>query len=235
MGDATSRSAPPCSDSFLLVLLHREEPPAGPWHVEPLADFVEDLIDIWPPYRPTVLSIDGRSSSGKTTLARRIANVVSATATVHTDDIAWRHSVFGWADPLIAGVLRPLQAHSDVSYRPPAWETHNRSGSIKVAADTRLLLIEGVGASRRELTSFIDASLWVQSDMTVRLARDSARIKAGETTQADYDAWRAEETAFQAERRPWESATAMVAGSSEIPYDPARQVVVSARPATRPV
>lgn len=80
--------------------LHPEEPAAGPWRVERIADVVQAFADRTHRYagRPLVVAIDGRSSSGKTTLAGRAANIIPATAVVHTDDIAWWHSRFGWAD-----------------------------------------------------------------------------------------------------------------------------------------
>ena len=58
--------------------------------------------------RGVVLAVDGRSSSGKTTLAARLQDAVTSSAVVHTDDIAWWHSRFGWADLLIEGVLVPF-------------------------------------------------------------------------------------------------------------------------------
>jgi hypothetical protein len=39
-------------------------------------------------------AVDGRSSSGKTTLAARVQAAVAGSAVVHTDDIAWWHSRF---------------------------------------------------------------------------------------------------------------------------------------------
>jgi hypothetical protein len=39
-------------------------------------------------HRPVVLAVDGRSSSGKTTLAARLRDAVAGSAVVHTDGIA---------------------------------------------------------------------------------------------------------------------------------------------------
>jgi len=58
--------------------------------------------------RPVVLAVDGRSSSGKTTLAARMRGTVAGSVVVHTDDIAWWHSRFGWADLLIDSILMPV-------------------------------------------------------------------------------------------------------------------------------
>lgn len=69
--------------------------------------------------RPVMLAIDGRSSGGETTLAERLRAAVAGSAVVHTDDIAWWYSRFGWAELLISGVLVPARSGRAVSYRPP--------------------------------------------------------------------------------------------------------------------
>src|SRR5436309_5832255 len=89
-----------------------EEMEAGPWHVEFLAIIVEALTQSGSGRavgdRSVVLAVDGRSSSGKTTLAARVQAAVTGSAVVHTDDLAWWHSRFGWADLLIDGILLPV-------------------------------------------------------------------------------------------------------------------------------
>ena len=77
--------------------LSEEEPAAGPWRVAPLSELVHRVRAATgePQGRPPIVAVDGRSSSGKTSLARRLAEAVPGSAPVHTDDIAWRHSAFG--------------------------------------------------------------------------------------------------------------------------------------------
>ena len=88
-----------------------EEPEAGPWRAERLTVVGATVMRPGPgksaDHRPVVLAGDGRSSSGKTTLAARLQDAVPGPAVVHTDDIAWWHSRFGWADLLIGGILAP--------------------------------------------------------------------------------------------------------------------------------
>ena len=54
------------------------------------------------------MALDGRSNSGKTTLATRIRDMVPGSVVIHTDDIAWEHSRFSWADLLVDGILVPV-------------------------------------------------------------------------------------------------------------------------------
>jgi len=71
--------------------------------------------------RPVILAVDGRSNAGKTTLAARIGEAVPGSAVVHTDDIAWEHSRFGWSDLLADGILAPARQGRAVAFRPPRW------------------------------------------------------------------------------------------------------------------
>lgn len=213
-----------------MMTLPPEEPEAGPWRVEPLRNVVrlferpESLTD-----RPWIVAIDGRSSAGKTTLAGRVAALLPAATVVHTDDVAWWHSRFGWTDLLVDGVLDPVRAGRPVSYRPPAWEARGRVGSIDVPAGAEVVVVEGVGAGRRDLRGSLDRVVWVQSDVERADARSVARVgtPGGPTGLDAMREWMAEEDAFLARDRPWERADLIVAGTSDLPHDPAEQVVVA--------
>jgi hypothetical protein len=209
--------------------LREEEPPAGPWRVEQLASLIALLLQrpSTKADRPAIVAVDGRGASGKTTLAERLRAAVPGAQVVHTDDIAWAHSRFGWDDLMIAGVLAPLYQGEFVHYRPPAWERHGRSGHVDVSPQAPLVIIEGVGASRRELSHLIDTAVWMQSDWPEAerrgLIRDGGDAKALEGWQE----WEAEELPFLAADRPWERARVIVAGTPHIDHDPIREVVIA--------
>src|SRR5919201_1636894 len=65
---------------------------------------------------------------------------------------------------LLDAVREPLLRGHSVHYEPPAWASRGRAGQIDVSAKASLLIIEGVGAARRELTHLLDAGVWLQSD-----------------------------------------------------------------------
>jgi hypothetical protein len=56
-----------------------------------------------------IVAVDGRSAGGKTTTSGRIAATVPGATVVHTDDVAWYESFFGWAHLLRDGVLDPAR------------------------------------------------------------------------------------------------------------------------------
>lgn len=204
------------------------EPLAGPWRVESLTNLVALVTDGRPPPvgRPWILSVDGRGAGGKTTLAERLRAVTPGADVVHTDDIAWWHSRFGWDDLMIAGVLEPLHRRESVHYQPPAWAPRNRSGHIDVSAAAPLVIIEGVGASRREVVPLIDAATWVQSDFVEAERRGIVRDGDDEATRRWHE-WMAEELPFLAADKPWERADVIVGGSDQIEHDPEVEVVVA--------
>jgi len=180
--------------------------------------------------RPLVVAIDGRSSSGKTTLAARLQEAVDGATTVHTDDIAWWHSRFDWTGLLAEGVLRPLRERNSVRFRPPAWDERGRAGAIEVSANAGLVIVEGVGAGRRETAHLMDGIVWVQADVNVIGRRNAARVAAGEAERDGVAKWMAEEFPFVADQRPWERAFSIVAGTSDLRHDPANEVVLGHPP-----
>jgi hypothetical protein len=74
------------------------------------------------------------------------------------------------------GILIPAHAGQPVSFRPPRWDEHHRHGAIEVAAGCPLLIIEGVGAGRRESAYLTDAAVWVQADERETEHRNLARV-----------------------------------------------------------
>ncbi len=219
-----------------------EEPEAGPWRVELLSTFVDAVTKRGPdrsnPGRPAVLAVDGRSNNGKTTVAARIGEMVPGSVVIHTDDIAFAHSRFGWADMLIDGILVPVQSRGQaVSYRPPRWDEHRREGSIEVPAGCPLLIMEGDGAGRREVAQLIDTLIWVQADEREAARRSAARVanppaadlanKAVDGAPFDEEGWMAEEIPFNAAQRTWERADIIVCGTPEIPYDRSTEIVIA--------
>jgi hypothetical protein len=206
---------------------HEGEPAAGPWQVVPLTDLAGLLLGDSPVDRPAVVAVGGRSSSGKTTMAERLATVIPGSVVVHTDDIAWRHAVLDWDDLLRTGVLEPTRRGQPVAYRPPKWDEYGRPGAVVVPAGARALIVEGVGATRRTLAPLLDATVWVQADAAELDRRNEARIAVGEITSADHRAWMAEEEPFLLGDRAWERASVIVAGTPELPHDPETEAVAA--------
>ncbi|WP_229070394.1 uridine kinase [Actinoplanes sp. DH11] len=202
------------------MTLGPDEPPAGPWQRRSWPDVAAAILAAAgePAGRPRLIAIDGRGGGGKSTLAANLARVVPGSAVVHTDDVAWWHSRFGWADLMESGVLAPLHAGEAVSFRPPAWERRGRDGRIEVPAGCPAVFVEGVGASRREVTHLLDVCVWVQSDFAEAERRGLARDITDHgldpaSARREWDEWMAEEIPFLSADRPWERADFVVSGT----------------------
>lgn len=203
----------------VVIALLETESPEGTWAVRDVRLVVRRLLDTAGDVglRPVLVAVDGRSGGGKSYLAERIAALVPGTVVVHTDDVAWEESFFGWDSLLADNVLVPLRAGEGVSYRPPAWDRLDRQGSIDVPAGTPIVLVEGVGASRASLAELIDATVWVSSDEAERHRRGVERdVRLGRTpAEAEdfWELWQSEEVPFLEADRPWDRATVVTCGT----------------------
>lgn len=95
------------------------------------------------------------------------------------------------------------------------------------------MIVEGVGAGRRELTELIDCLVWVQSDYAeaerLGIARDLASgvNGAAHATIEFWHAWMAAETPFLQADRPWDRANVIAAGTSPLPRPPDKVLIAS--------
>ncbi len=207
------------------------EPAADPWTPRRISDVYRALRAAMntPEGRPFLLAVDGRQGGGKTTTAGLFAALVPGAAVVHTDDVAWWESFFAWDHLMAEGILEPLRRGESVDYRPPAWEAREREGSIEVPAVAPLVVVEGVGVSRRALAPLFDAAVWVQSDFDHANRRGIER-QGGSREETDFWwEWDREEQPFLAVDRPWERADVVVCGTPylvHVDHDPATEVLV---------
>ena len=205
-----------------------EEPNFGPWKVVSIASFVRSLQELPHAAEKTkIVAVDGRSASGKSTLAETLHRAVPGSALVHTDDVGWHHSFFDWTELLVDNVLEPARAGQAVAYRPAVWIERGREGAIGVPPDRSLLILEGVGAARRELMHLLDAVVWVQADLERARTRGIARDGGDAAAVSFWDEWTAAELPFLADQRPWERADFVVLGTADLEHDPSAQIVIA--------
>lgn len=209
--------------------LHAGEPPASGWRVVPLLDVVQRLRDASPGVtgRPRVIAIDGRGGSGKTTLASRLCELVPGSTVVHTDDVAWNHAYFDWAEVLASNILKPLHRGTAVDFRPPAWTTHDRPGSITIPAGRTFIWVEGTGVIRSSLAPWLDASIYVQGDLDEQERLLAARDGDSAEQREHVVNWLREELPFMLREQPWSHATLIAAGPAPLPHDPATELVIA--------
>nr|WP_212756204.1 hypothetical protein [Flexivirga aerilata] len=148
---------------------------------------------------PTIVTIDGRSGSGKTTFADALAADLGDAAVVHLDDL-----YPGWdglaATPRIvtAWVLEPLRAGRPAAYRRFDWETGEYADQVLVPVQ-RFVVVEGAGSSVGPAGAYADVRVWLEAARATRKARGLARD--GDAYAPHWQRWADQEDAvFGADR-----------------------------------
>lgn len=194
------------------------EPIIGTWRCTSVKALIGEL-GTGEPERTRIIAIDGRSASGKTTLAVRLSAAIPNSAIIHTDDVAWNYSMFDWSEVLAGNIITPARAGRPVRYQPPGWAPSGRSGALELPGKLDCLIIEGVGIGRRALGPSIDVLIWVQSDFQLAhergLARDIATATDRDAAECQefWDHWMDAEIPFLEKERPWSRADLLVAGT----------------------
>lgn len=150
-----------------------------------------------------VVSVDGRSGSGKTLLGTAVADTLGCPV-VHLDDV-----FPGW-DGLAAGValvtdhvLEPLARGGTAAY--PRWDwMRSRPGRPVAVPVSSHLVLEGCGALVPPAVAHAAVRVWVDAPDALR--RQRALARDGETYAPHWDRWAAQEDAVYAVARPWLSA-----------------------------
>lgn len=169
--------------------------------------------------RALVLAVDGRGGSGKSSLARWLADRVGAEVVV-TDDFASWDQPFDWWPRLVRDVLEPLaDGATTLSYdRSPFMPGHEPPPVVDQPV-TDVLLVEGVGSGRRELAPWLGGVVLVSTPREVCLARGIARDLAGGGYESEaqvralWEDWAQQEDAHYASDDVHERADLVVDGT----------------------
>ena len=166
--------------------------------------------DLKPVGRKTVLiAIDGFGGSGKTTLAKWLADRLGG-ARVCSDDFA-RPGVQGWEwNRFQEQVLSPLLVDERARYQRYDWND-DRLAEWHELEPGGFLVAEGVSISRQELGDPWDLKVWVECPYELRLARGVERD--GEAMRDTWvGLWIPEEARYVETQRPHERADFIVLG-----------------------
>lgn len=190
-----------------------------------LSDVVEEILRAPAHGRTRIVGVDGRAGSGKSTLGRRLAELTGATL-IKTDDFAAWDDVAGWWPRFEAEVVQPLLAGRDATYQVRDWigDEFGRSlGPWRTAAWTPVVIVEGVTCTRRAVTDRLAYRVWVATEQATRLSRGLERDGAHHRDL--WLAWQRAEDEFFAADRPWLRANLLIRTDTDVPHNPARQVV----------
>lgn len=185
------------------------EPRVQRWRSETWAGLATRLVShTRPPVpRPVIVGIDGRSGSGTSTVAERLAEQVTGAVVVDIDVVATPEVPWEWDGVLAAHLLLPVRAGGGVRMDLPR-------GGLEVPAGTPLLVLGGAGCTRVSLTSLVDWTIWVQADAGEidRRRHEHHGSAAATWGQPDPDA----EWSRLLRDRPWDRAHVLVSGTPDL-------------------
>lgn len=145
-----------------------------------------------------VIGIDGRSGSGKTSLAREVAGAWRATL-VSMDSIYPGWDGLAAATPiLVERVLRPLTEGRDAVV--PTWDwLASRPGPLLPLPAPERLVVEGCGSTVAPAAELIGTRVWLDGPESVRRRR--AIDRDGEVFADHWEMWARQEAAvFESDR-----------------------------------
>lgn len=122
-----------------------------------------------------VVALDGRSGTGKTTLAADLSRALGGVPVVHMDDLYPGWDGLDAAAPLLVEwVLEPLSRRRPGRYRRWDWSRNAYAGWCDVPASD-VLVVEGVGSGARACAPLLAALVWLEAPTEVRYRRGMDR------------------------------------------------------------
>ncbi|WP_304455518.1 uridine kinase [Nocardiopsis sp. YSL2] len=160
--------------------------------------------------RVRVVAVEGRSGSGKSTVAERLRAVLAARGEpVHV--LTMEDLYPGWdglarAPGLLRSwVLAPLRRGESVAWHRYDWDrgafAPERTRLPEEVATGGTLVVEGCGSGAADVRGLVDALVWVAAPGAERARRLDARWDAA-VYAPHRDRWARQEEAFYAEHRP---------------------------------
>ena len=154
-----------------------------------------------------IILIDGRSNSGKSTLAAEIQNIIfkdgeSAPRVVHMDDLylGWNGLQAG-VDYLQRFILNPLSRRETAHWQEWDWSAGERKEWREFSGGTPLI-IEGCGALNQQSAPLADLRVWLEVAEDIRHKRWLER----EGNNEHWAEWAAQELQFYAREKSPERA-----------------------------
>jgi uridine kinase len=144
-----------------------------------------------------IVGIDGPSGSGKSHLARRLAEALKAPIVEIDDFVSWDNFA-GWWPRFDTSVLTPLLSGQDARYQARDWTDWygGRLGEWKTVLWSPTVIIEGVTCTRRETIGRLAYAIWVEAPAPLRRERGLARDRSFPGAEQLWQRWMAEEERF---------------------------------------
>ena len=161
--------------------------------------------------RTRVVAVDGRSGSGKTSLAAELSDALSAPVVAVEDLYGGWDGLEHGVDLLVSEVLAPIALGRAVHVPRYDWAAADW-GMSWLLEPSPVLVIEGVGAGARRAAAWESLLIWMEAPAPVRKKR--ALDRDGDTLAPHWDAWAAQEDAMLARERTPQRADLVIDGTT---------------------
>ncbi len=162
--------------------------------------------------RTRVIAVDGRSGSGKTSLAAELGSRLGAPVVALEDLYGGWDGLEPGIDRLVSAVLVPVAAGRPAAVPRYDWVTGQWAEPWRLEAPGTLI-VEGVGAGAVRAAAYADALIWLELAAPVRQRRALGRD--GETFAPHWDRWAAQEDALLDRERTPERAGLVLDGAED--------------------
>ncbi|MDQ8703360.1 hypothetical protein RCO28_12805 [Streptomyces sp. LHD-70] len=159
-----------------------------------------------------LVGVDGHAGSGKSTFAGRLAAALGGAPVLALDDVRSHTELFDWTDRFRRQVLDPLSDGRTARVPAYDWNTRRFDAEMRLPA-APVVLIEGVGAGRRELRPWLAWLCWM--DLTHGEAWARGRGRDGSAQREFWDGWEQAEHRHFAEDPTRPCADTLVRQGSE--------------------
>jgi len=137
------------------------------------------------------VAVDGHGGSGKSAFAKWLGHNLHAEI-IKTDDFASWDDPSDWWPKVIEKVFKPIsEGEKYLNYdRSKWWENHHPESVIKKPV-TDLMILEGVGSSRKEFREYIRLHIFVDTPEDVCIKRGVEKdLITGKTREELLEIWK---------------------------------------------
>jgi hypothetical protein len=144
-----------------------------------------------------IVGVDGPSGGGKSHLAHRLSEALTAPIVEIDDFVSWGN-LAGWWPRFDAQVLTPLLRGRPAVYQARDWRDWygDTLDEWKTRPWAPTVIFEGVTCTRRDTADRLAYAVWVEAPAPLRLARGLARDGSRAGAERFWRQWMAEEDAF---------------------------------------
>ena len=139
-----------------------------------------------------LIAVDGGAGAGKTTFAGHLSTALGGAPIIPMDDFIAFDDLTEFWPRLEEQVLMPLFQGRDIRYQKRDWVNDMAGrglGEWRNVPFSPIVLLEGVGASRRAVASRLSYAVWIETPWQTRMDRGLERDKGIEDIKGIWERW----------------------------------------------